>query len=108
MHGKSLLPILRGETESSHHRDFVRCEYYDALAMRDHSFATMYRDKRYKLVVYHGHNEGELYDLEDDPNEFNNLWHAQEMQEVKMHLLKDSFDASMFAMDRGPERVGPM
>lgn len=108
MHGKSLLPILRGETESSDHRDFVRCEYYDALAMRDHSFATMYRNRRYKLVVYHGHNEGELYDLENDPNEFNNLWHAQEMQEVKLHLLKDSFDASMFAMDRGPERVGPM
>ncbi len=108
MHGRSLLPILRGEADPNHHRDFVRCEYYDAINMRDHTFATMYRDKRYKLVVYHGHEEGELYDLVDDPDEFNNLWFASDKQDIKMDLLKQSFDASMFAMDRGPERVGPM
>ena len=68
----------------------------------------MYRDKRYKLVVYHGHDEGELYDLIDDPNEFNNLWHLPAKQQTKMELLKRSFDASMFAVDIGPERVGPM
>ena len=108
MHGRSLLPILRGEADAKHHRDFVRCEYYDAVNLRDHTFATMYRDKRYKLVVYHGHEEGELYDLVNDPDEFDNLWHTQEMQRLKLELLKRSFDASMFAMDRGPQRVGPM
>lgn len=108
MHGRSLLPILRGEADANHHRDFVRCEYYDALDQRDHSFATMFRDKRYKLIVYHGHEEGELYDLIDDPDEFNNLWHTPEKQNTKLDLLKRSFDASMFAMDSGPERVGPM
>ena len=70
--------------------------------------ATMYRDKRYKLAVYHGHEEGELYDLIEDPDEFDNLWHAPEKQDIKMDLLKQSFDASMFAMDIGPRRVGPM
>ena len=108
MHGRSLLPILRGEADANHHRGFVRCEYYDAIDMRDHTFATMYRDKRYKLVVYHGHEEGELYDLVDDPDEFNNLWNVSEKQDTKLDLLKKSFDTSMFAMDRGPERVGPM
>ena len=108
MHGHSLLPILRGETDPNHHRNFVRCEYYNAIDMRNHSYATMYRDKRYKLIVYHGHEEGELYDLVDDPDEFNNLWHAADKQDIKMELLKQSFDASMFAMDKGPERVGPM
>lgn len=68
----------------------------------------MFRDKRYKLITYHGHEEGELYDLNDDPDEFNNLWHVQEMQDTKLDLIKRSFDSSMFAMDRGPERVGPM
>ncbi len=108
MHGRSLLPILKGEVDSDQHRDFVRCEYYDALDMRDHSFATMFRNKRYKLVVYHGHEEGELYDLVDDPDEFNNLWHFSDKQDIKLDLLKRSFDASMLAMDRGPKRVGPM
>ncbi|MDE0088824.1 MAG: sulfatase-like hydrolase/transferase, partial [Candidatus Poribacteria bacterium] len=108
MHGKSLLPILRGEADANHHRDFVRCEYYDAVDLPDHSFATMYRNKRYKLVVYHGHEEGELYDLIDDPDEFDNLWHVPAKQDIKLELLKQNFDASMFAMDRGPRRVGPM
>lgn len=108
MHGRSLLPILQGKADVQDHREFVRCEYYDALEMRDHTFATMYRDRRYKLVVYHGHDEGELYDLVDDPDEFNNLWDESDKQSIKLELLKRSFDSSMFAMDRGPERVGPM
>ena len=91
MHGRSLLPILRGEANASHHRDFVRCEYYDAVDLRDHSFATMYRNERYKLVVYHGHAEGELYDLTEDPNEFDNLWHTPNKQDIKMEPAKTEF-----------------
>jgi arylsulfatase A-like enzyme len=108
MHGKSLLPILRDESDPNHHRDFVRCEYYDAVDLPDHSFATMYRNERYKLVVYHGHEAGELYDLINDPDEFENLWHVDAKQDIKFELLKQSFDASMLAMDRGSRRVGPM
>ncbi|RKU32107.1 sulfatase [Candidatus Poribacteria bacterium] len=108
MHGRSLLPILQGEVDPNQHRSSVRCEFYDALGMRNHSFATMYRDKRYKLVTYHENQEGELYDLVDDSDEFNNLWDNSDKKEIKMDLLKKSFDTSMLAMDRGPERVGPM
>ena len=108
MHGRSLLPLLRGEEEEVEHRDFVRCEYYDALDLPDGTFATMYRDERYKLVVYHGHDEGELYDLDEDPEEFENMWSEPEAQPLKLELMKRSFDASMLAMDRGPRRVGPM
>ena len=34
----------------------------------------MYRTGRYKLVVYHRDELGELFDLENDPHEFDNLW----------------------------------
>jgi arylsulfatase len=108
MQGRSLLPILMGAASGEKHRDFVRCEYYDALDEPDGSFATMYRDARYKLVVYHGHNLGELYDLEEDPEEFENMWDEPEAQPLKLDLMQRSFDASMLAMDRGPVRVGPM
>ncbi len=31
-------------------------------------------DDRYRLSVFHGTGWGELYDLKDDPGEFDNLW----------------------------------
>ena len=108
MHGRSLLPILTGEAPPDRHRDFVRSEYYDALDMPDGTLATMYRDERYKLVVYHGREAGDLYDMEGDPGEFENLWDAPEYQALKIDMMKRSFDASMLAMDRGPSRIGPM
>ncbi|MBN98065.1 MAG: sulfatase [Gemmatimonadetes bacterium] len=108
MQGISLLPILKGEADSAIHRNSVRCEYYNALEMPNQSFATMYRDERYKLVVYHGCNYGELYDLQEDPEEFENMWDETEAQPLVLEMLKRSFDASMLAMDRGPERIGPM
>ncbi|MCH8294962.1 sulfatase-like hydrolase/transferase, partial [Candidatus Poribacteria bacterium] len=105
MQGRSLLPILKGEADADSHRDFVRCEFYDALDMPDGTFATMYRDERYKLIVYHGHEHGELYDLMSDPHEFDNLWDAPQTQSLKLDLMKRSYDASLLAMDRGPRRV---
>ena len=108
MQGKSLLRMLTGEVSPEHHRDYVRSEYYDAVDMPDGTYATMYRDEQYKLVVYHGHNLGELYDLWDDPNEFNNLWNRQDHVDLKLNLLHRSYDATMLAMDKGPERIGPM
>ncbi|NQU30645.1 MAG: sulfatase-like hydrolase/transferase [Anaerolineae bacterium] len=108
MQGRSLMPLLTGEGEVNEHRQGVRCEYYDALDMPDGTFATMYRDRRYKLVVYHGHGLGELYDLVNDPGEFENLWDEPQAQTLKLDLLHRSFDASMLGMDRGPRRVGPL
>ncbi|MEE2657648.1 MAG: sulfatase-like hydrolase/transferase [Candidatus Latescibacterota bacterium] len=105
MTGKSLAPILT-RSDAKAHREFVRCEYYDALKEPDGTFATMYRDERWKLCVYHGRNYGELYDLQEDPDEFENLWEKPETDEKKAELLKRSFDESMLAMDRGPRRVG--
>lgn len=104
----SLLPLLVGSQAPEEHRDFVRCEYYNALDMKDDTFATMYRDARYKLVVYHGHGLGELYDLQEDPQEFENLWDDVAHAQIKMDLMQRSFDASILAMDKGPPRIGPM
>jgi hypothetical protein len=67
----------------------------------------MYRDARHKLVVYHGHARGELYDLAADPGEFENLWDEPAAQALKLDLLKRSFDATALAADRGPARILP-
>ncbi|MFQ5731276.1 MAG: sulfatase [Planctomycetaceae bacterium] len=151
MQGQSLLPVLTGDAPPGHHRDFVRCEYYDALdaafigsgapdvptqkpgfsaaadetgsvhetpaastgdnsrASSSGSYGTMYRDRRYKLVVYHGLNTGELYDLEADPWEFDNLWDLPAHQALKTELLLKNFDAAMLTgVDVGTRRIAPM
>jgi arylsulfatase A-like enzyme len=48
-------------------------------------------DERYRLSVFHGTGWGELYDLRDDPGEFNNLWddpaHAGTRSRITEKLL---------------------
>jgi arylsulfatase A-like enzyme len=106
--GKSLLDILKGTNRTGEHRDGVYCEYYNGHYLYEGKrvYNTMYREKDYKIVVYHGIEEGELYDLRKDPDEFDNLWHEQHYQQIKCELLKKCFDRSVFTMDPLPERVG--
>ena len=108
MQGSSLLPMSTGAAPLDRHRDAVWCEYFDALDAPDATRATMYRRGRYKLVVYHGHGLGELYDLERDPGEFDNLWDDPRHAALKADLLLDSYAAAMAAVDVGTRRVGPM
>jgi len=113
MQGRSLVPVLRGEQSGDHLRDFVRCEYFDALDPHftggSGTFATMHRTQRYKLTVYHGHGLGELYDLQEDPWEFNNLWDDPAHQAIRAQLIYESFDAHVtLTTDVGSRRIAPM
>jgi hypothetical protein len=66
----------------------------------------MIYDGRHKLVVYHGHSVGELYDLQQDPHEFDNLWDDPKLADTKDALTRLIFDAVMLATDDGQPRVG--
>ncbi len=104
--GKSLYEICTGATDPSLHRDEVYCEYTNSWT-HHRSYGTMLRTKTHKIVVYHGIDEGEFYDLAHDPDEFENLWNDPSSQEIKNEMLKRAFDASVFTMDPTPPRLGP-
>lgn len=86
MQGRPMTKLLKGETST--HRSAVYSEFYNANFEYDPTpWATMVRTDRYKLFVYHSLGGwGELYDLERDPWEFNNLWNQQGARSVQTEM----------------------
>lgn len=107
MQGKSLMPILAGETDGSYHKDAVYSEFYHCLkGTHEDIFATMFFNGRYKIVNYHGKEFGELYDLKTDPNEFENLWDDIRYAQLKAQLIKQNFDSAIMKnMDYSMNRI---
>jgi arylsulfatase A-like enzyme len=60
-----------------------------------------YVDERYKLTLWKGQPYGELYDLQADPDELNNLWDEASVAPLKAELLLRYAYAEM---DREPMR----
>ncbi len=104
--GRSLMPILLAQADARQHRDYVFSEYYNAWTHK-HSYGSMLRTHDEKIIVYHGTDQGEMYDLKADPDEFENLWDDPRHTERKLRLIKGCFDASVFTMDPAPPRLGP-
>lgn len=105
MQGKSLWPSLLGKT-AYEGRESIYCEYYNAMPFHNNPTAqlTMLRTSTHKLVVDHAHNYGELYDLDTDPNEVNNLWDDPNSLGVKADLLTALTHRMAFTADPLPVR----
>ena len=109
MQGQSLLPMLTGEKSLNSHRDDVYCEYYNAMGWHREpaANATMVRSKRYKLIVAHGTDGGELYDLENDPKETHNLWNHSGYTDIKLQMQERLIHRMAWTVDPLPERQAP-
>jgi arylsulfatase A-like enzyme len=106
MQGASLAPLLAGDTTPAQHKPYVVSEYYDAIDKPNGTHATMYFDGRYKSAVYHGLGLGELYDLNEDPGEFRNLFHDAGSEKLVQDVLHKHLDALMSTVHPGPQRSG--
>ncbi len=110
MQGRSLWPLLTGQIDAHTHRADVYCEHYGTTHHRpdqESAYATMLRTEDFKLVTVHGHANGELYDLKNDPQETHNLWLSAEHQFEKLSLMQRLCDRMAWTADPLPPRKGP-
>jgi len=74
--------VWRGDTETL--RDHVMVEnQHQPTTMNMRTLIT----RRHKLTVHFNQDYGELYDLQDDPGEYTNLWNRPEHQALKQNLM---------------------
>lgn len=103
MQGKSLVPLLKGE--SPEWRDAVYYHYYEFPSVHMVSRHYGVRDSRFKLIHFYQFDEWEFYDLEKDPdelkNEYSNANYTEEIVRLKKRLVelrkqyKDDSDTSV-------------
>lgn len=105
--GKSLVPLLSGQIDNDFHKPYVVCDYNDALDRPNGSHGTMYFNGRYKSIMYHDQNIGELYDMSHDPGEFENLWDDSNNKQLRYEILKEHFNALMLTSSAGVPRIAP-
>lgn len=103
MQGRSLMPLLKGETTT--HRDSVYMEYFDAnLPFEIPPMLTGVRTDNWKLIFYDKPRSGELYDLQNDPGEFTNLWNDPHHKDTREMLLQTLMARMIETTDPMPER----
>lgn len=89
MHGVSMLPLLKGE----HPEDWRTSLYYHFYEYpAEHQVMRHFgvRGERYKLIhFYHDKDFWELYDLETDPSELDNLYGRPGYEQVTENLKKE-------------------
>lgn len=65
-------------------RDHAICEFrHEPTTIHQKTYV----DKRYKITVYYNQTYGELFDLQEDPEEVNNVWDNPEYKDLKMELF---------------------
>ena len=86
--GVSFLPLLKGE-KPDNWRDAIYYHFYEYPA--EHAVKRHYgvRDSRYKLIHFYNDIDcWELYDLQEDPHEMNNLYGKPGTEEITAIMMK--------------------
>jgi arylsulfatase A-like enzyme len=99
---KSFLPVVEQGTNV---RDAVFIQYDHQAPnpgtnepARVHSLV----DDRYRVSVFHGTGWGELYDLQNDPGEFDNLWDDPAHTKTRARMVERLLLAEIEHIDRAP------
>ena len=86
MQGKSMVPVLKGKQKGNLHDAL----YYHFYENQEHKVAKHIgvRTDRYKLIFFYENNEWELYDLQKDKTEMNNVYNDPEYKKVREEMQK--------------------
>jgi arylsulfatase A-like enzyme len=82
MQGRSMLPIWEGKTPNDW-RKYVYYHYYESGGEHNVAKHIGIRSDKYKLIYFYENNEWELYDLQKDPTEVNNIYNAPAYQQIQ-------------------------
>jgi len=96
--GRSHAKLLRTDATDTGY-EFAYIEH----AGRDYTL----RSSKWRFTYYPGKPYGELYDLEQDPDEFVNLWDDQRLAGVRQKLLAALLDRIVSTRDPLPVREKP-
>lgn len=101
---KSLRPVMEKNAPC---RDVVYAELGRDHIQTGAEYIVMRRDSRWKLVWYMGLDDGELYDLESDPEEQHNLWSFEVHQINRDRMISEIKDWSISGMLRSKATAMP-
>lgn len=92
LQGRSLVPLLRGESPAW--RDAIYYHYYEYPSVHMVPRHRGVRTQTHKLIHFYNFDEWEFYDLINDPGEQKNLYfdpnHAEKIAELKNQLEKSA------------------
>ncbi|MEO9144825.1 MAG: sulfatase [Ginsengibacter sp.] len=88
MQGRSMLPIWEGKTPDDW-RKYVYYHYYESGGEHNVAKHIGVRSDKYKLIYYYENNDWELYDLQKDPNELNNVYNNPAYMQIQQNLKKE-------------------
>ena len=91
MHGKAVVPLLKGETPDDWRKSIYYHYYeYPSVHMVPRHYGV--RTEQYKLIYFYQFDEWEFYDLKADPdelqNEYGNEKYAEEIAVCKKELAR--------------------
>ena len=107
MQGKSLLPAMG--PDGTPIRDCTLVQYEHQMSDTDVDHMPRWHtivDARYRMTVMSDSSFGELYDLQGDPGEFDNLWDRPEHAALKARLMERLLQLEIEHTDTVPYPTG--